>query len=367
MSETETQRQNAADSDADSELDPTQSQVSEEGAEGAESGAAAEGEEPGNRRARRAAAARARKQRVKEREEAQAIGLDAQEMLDDALVRSTDSAAKWLKRNSNILQWIFVGGVTVWAGWGLYGWQKDRSEAGASDKLAKASAAQFGKVGEDEKKDDNPQIIDPTPVFADDKARLEAANTAYQAALKGASNDGSGLYARLAFAKVLIDQGKVDEAKAEFDRVLAAKFTEKDAVLQARAREGLAQIAESKGDKAGALALYEQIAAANLSGVTELAQYNQARVLKDLNRIDDAKKLITELYEKHPPQDGLAGMFPSYLEQGVKTLANLLGVEAPKPKPAALTQAQIQDLAAGVQRQISEGNKPAAPAGETQK
>ncbi len=368
MSETETQRQKAAANDEDSELEATSStdpneQPGESAATDAEGG-----EEPANRRARRAAAARARKQRVKEREEAQAIGLDAQEMIDDALVRSTDTATKWLKKNANVLQWIFVGGITIWAGWGLYGWQKARSEASSSDKIAKAAAAQFGKVGQDEKKDDNPQIVDPTPVYADDKARLEAAKTAYETALKGASNDGAGLYARLALASVLIEQGKLDEAKAEYDRVLAAKFTEKDAALAAQAREGLAQLAEAKGDKAGALALYEQIAASNLGGTSELAQYNQARLLHALDRTDDAKKLIAALYEKHPPSEGLAGMFPSYLEQSIKTLANVLGVEAPKAKPAPLTQAQINDLAAGVQRKISEGEtKPAAPAGETQK
>lgn len=362
VSETETERQKAAAlNDGDAELDPTSTTPEEESLEGT---AADTGEEPANRRARRAAAARARKQRVKEREEAQAIGLGAQEMLDDALVRSTDSAAKWLKRNGNALQWIFVGGITVWAAWGLYGWQKARSEASSSDKIAKAMAAQFGKVGEDAKKEEDSQIVDPTPVFADQAARLEAAKSAYEAALKSASNDGSGLYARLAFASVLMEQGKVDDAKAELDRVLAAKFTEKDAALQAQAREGLAQIAESKGDKAAALALYEQIAASNIKGVTELAQYNQARLLTDLDRKEDAKKIITALYEKYPPQEGLAGMFPGYVEQGVKNLANLLGVEAPKAKPAPLTQAQIDELAAQVQRQIGEKSVP-APTGET--
>lgn len=375
MSETETQRQKAAGSDGDSELEATSTDPNDELAEssGAESSSAEsssaepDGEEPANRRARRAAAARARKQRVKEREEAQAIGLGAQEMLDDALARSTDSATKWLKKNSNILQWIFVSGVTLWAGWGLYGWQKARSAATSSDKVAKAAAAQFGKVGEEDKAEDNPQVVDPTPVFADQQARLEAARAAYETALKSASNDGVGLYARLALGSVLIEQGKLDEAKAEYDRVLAAKFTEKDAAIKAQAQEGLAQVAEAKGDKAGALALYEEIAAANLGGTSELGQYNRARLLHALGRSDEAKKLIAALYEKHPPVDGFAGMFPSYLEQNIKTLANILGVEAPKAKPAPLTQAQINDLAAGVQRRISEGEpKPTAPAGETQ-
>jgi tetratricopeptide (TPR) repeat protein len=163
---------------------------------------------------------------------------------------------------------------------------------------------------------------------------------------------------------VLLDQGKPDEAKAEVERVLAAKFTGKDAALEVQAREALAQIAEGKGDKQGALALYEQIAAKGLRGATENAQYNQARLLNDLGRTEEAKKIVSALYEKYPPQEGLAGMFPGYVEQGVKTLANILGVEAPKAKPTPITQGQINDLAAEVQRQIKDKSAP-APAGET--
>lgn len=357
VSETETERQKAAANDQDAEQAPVSANpAADEAAEQGQGVSDAE-DEPANRRARRAAAARARKERIKERQDAQSLGLGAQEIIDDAVVRSTDSAAKWLKRNGNVLQWLFVGGITCWAAWGIYTWRKAHTEATSSDKVAKAAAAQFGKVGEDADRDEDGRVVDPTPVFADDATRLDAARTAYEAALKGASNDGTGLYARLALANVLIEQGKADEAKAELDRVLAAKFTQKDAALKARAQEGLAQVAEAKGDKAGALALYEQIAATNLKGVTELGQYNQARVLYELNRVDEAKKVVEALYEKYPPREGLAGMFPGYIEQGVKTLANVLGVEPPKPKTAAITPEQVNSLAAEVQRQINDKSK----------
>jgi tetratricopeptide (TPR) repeat protein len=317
----------------------------------------AETEEAGNRRARRAAAARARKDRVREREEAQAVGLDAQEILDDAFARSTDTAGKWLKKNINVIQWLLVGGITVWAGWGLYGWQQARAAAAASDKFAKAANAQFGKVGEDVG-EANPDIIDPTPTFADDKTRLEAAQAAYEESAKRNASDGTGLYSRLALAAVLSDQGKFDEAKSHLDEVLQSKLARTDAALRARALEGVALALEGKGDKAGALATYEK--AATESGANgNLAKYNQARLLRELNRIDDARKVVTELYAQMPPKEGLAGMFPGYLEQNVKALAQVLGVEAPKAAPPAITPAQIRDLASSVQKTINEGAKPA--------
>lgn len=338
----------------DESIDPAAGEPdAPEGVEGAET------EEAGNRRARRAAAARARKDRVREREEAQAIGLGAQEIIDDAFIRSTDSAGKWLKKNVHVLQWLLVGGITVWAGWGLYGWQQARAEAAASDKFARAANAQFGKVGE-EANDENPDIVDPTPTFADDKARLEAAQAAFEEASKRKSNDGTGLYARLALAAVLADQGKFDEAKGHAEAVLASKLAQKDLGLKARAQEGLALALEGKGDKAGALAIYEQAATQGGSS-GNLAKYNQARLLRELNRVDEAKKVVTELYAQMPPKEGLAGMFPGYLEQGVKALASALGVEPPKAAPPVITPAQIRDLASSVQKTINEsGSKPAS-------
>jgi tetratricopeptide (TPR) repeat protein len=330
-------------------------------ADASTAGSDAETEEAGNRRARRAAAARARKDRVREREEAQAIGLDAQEILDDALVRSTDTAGKWLKKNMNLLQWVFVGGITIWAGWGLYGWQQARAEAAASDKFARAANAQFGKVGADAEKDTSPEIIDPTPTFADDKARLEAAQSAFEESAKRKSGDGTGLYSRLALAAVLTDQGKFDDAKAQVDEVLASKLAQTDALLKAQASESLALVLEGKGDKAGALAVFEKAAIQpGISG--NVAKYNQARLLRDLNRVEDAKKIITDLYAQLPPKEGMAGMFPNYVEQGVKALASALGVEPPKPVPPAITPAQVKDLASSVQKAINEGAAKSEPA-----
>ena len=103
---------------ASEDAEPSESERPEAGPEGegpeGEGPDAAEAAEPQNRRARRTAAAQARKARVRERREAEAVGLDAQEMLDDALVRSTDTAGKWLRNNSTTLQWAVVLGIAGW-------------------------------------------------------------------------------------------------------------------------------------------------------------------------------------------------------------------------------------------------------------
>src|SRR5690606_20739242 len=96
----------------------------------------------------RTAAAQARKARVRERREAEAVGLDAQEMLDDALVRSTDTAGKWLRNNSTTLQWAVVLGIAGWSGWGIYNWQAQEARAEATAALAAAVDTERGKIGD---------------------------------------------------------------------------------------------------------------------------------------------------------------------------------------------------------------------------
>src|SRR5690606_25746447 len=130
-------------------------------------------EEPQNRRARRAAASQARKARMRERREAEAVGLGAQELLDDALVRSTDTAAKWLRRNSAILQWTLVIGLVSWAGWGIYGWRAASKKAAASDALALAVEAERGKIGDpaEQGRPNEQGVVDPTPIFEDKDER----------------------------------------------------------------------------------------------------------------------------------------------------------------------------------------------------
>lgn len=349
----EAERNPKHDSDLAEEATPS----SEQDFESKQDPAETQSEEPQNRRARRTAASQARKQRVKERREAEAIGLDAQEILDDALVRSTDSASKWLKRNSSLLQGVFVGGLLLWAGYGTYSWFQATSRAEATDALAVAVAAERGEIGDpaQQGQPNDQGVISPTPIYADREAKLVAAREAFESALKVRSGGGTAHYAKLALAGVLLDSGKFDEAAATFSELESSSFAASDLELKGRAIEGLAIVRESKADLAGALETYSKLEAAGIPGFTELAQYQRARLHLALKQPDQAKEIVTKLREKLGA--ALADPFAAsagFLSNGVQQLSQELGLEEQEaPAPTAITNEQLEAL----QRQLQESIK----------
>jgi predicted negative regulator of RcsB-dependent stress response len=320
----------------------------------AEQGQGAEASEPQNRRARRAAAAQARKARMRERREAEAVGLDTQEMLDDALARSTDKAGKWVRKNSSTLQWVFVAGVVGWAGWGLYNWQAQEARAEASAALAIAVDTERGKVGDpsEQGKPNEQNVIDPTPIFEDRAALRKAALERFQAAEALRAGSGTSAYAQLGAASVLYDEGKFDEAATQFESVANSELAKSDPELRGRALDGLALTQESKGDKEAALKTYGRLDNTDTPGFEELALYQQARLQRDLGQLDAAKENIKKLNEKLGPSEPLA-FSASYLEIAAKTLGEELGVEKPPPASNPITPEQLKALQAGVQQKIN--------------
>jgi predicted negative regulator of RcsB-dependent stress response len=343
-----------------------------EGAEGAE-------DEPQNRRARRAAASQARKVRMKERQTAEAVGLDTQEMLDEALVRSSDKATKWLRKNSSLLQGMVVAGIVVWAGWGIYSWRLARSQQEASDAVAAAVQAERGKVGDpaEQGKPNAQQVIDPTPIFADRAAQLKASEEGFASAVKFREGEGTSAYAELSRAAVLLDNGKADEAKVAFDAVKRSKFAQTDAELRGRAIEGEALALEAKGDKAAALKSYQELENTETAGFKELALYQQARLQRDLKQLDAAKELVKRAQARLGTDAKAApsgfGPAPGYVQRGLQALAEELGIEEPAAAPGAgapagdITEAQLKALQEQLQEQLGKaqgGGAPAAPGGQ---
>jgi tetratricopeptide (TPR) repeat protein len=326
----------------------------------------AEGEGEGtqeNRRARRAALSKARKQRLRERQEAEAVGLDTQEVIDEALVRTSDTAAKWIRRNSTILQGALVVGLVGWAAWGGYGLWTAKVRAEASDIVAKALASEAGKIGDPSLagQPDDQGIVDPRPVFKDDQARLVAAETALVAASKVREGSGTSLYARLALASVELDQGKPDEALANYKAVLESKLGQKDPELRGRALEGTALALEKKGDKVGALARYQELVSSGKSGFVESALLDQARLQRDLGKAEEAKaslKLAREKLAATPSLDGPG----SYLRQRLEGLAADIDPELAKTlrQPPALTPERLKELQEQVKKAM--GNEAPEPA-----
>ncbi len=337
---------------ADEEI-KVQDESEVEEAEGAEAASEAPAE-PQNRRARRAAASQARKHRLRERREAEAIGLDAQEMLDDALVRSTDTAAKWFRRNSSKLQWALVIGIVGWSGWGIYGWRSAAAKAEAADAVAEAVRVERGKIGDPEEqgKPNDQNVIDPTPIFNDRDALLAAARERFEAASSMRPGSGTALYAKLSLAAVLLDSGKHEEALAAYNDVKSSEAAASDSELRGRALEGAALVAEAKADKKGAIAAYEALEAADIDGFTDLALYQQARLHHELGESDKAREIVTKLNEKLGPVPPMGGP-TSYLRNGVKLLSDELGLEQPVPPTNDITPLQLDALKAQVQGKIN--------------
>jgi predicted negative regulator of RcsB-dependent stress response len=324
-----------------------------------------EGTDPApNRQARRAAASKARERRKREREAASAVGLDATEMVDDALVRVTDKAGRFVRRHSNALQWAFGIGVIGWFGWQVYSWRQGNVNAERSDALFAAIALEHGKTGDpaEQGKPNANGIVDPTPIFTSDAERLEAAAKGYATAVEQGSSSVAAAFARLGQAGVLLEQGKADEARAAFEQVLATSAAGSSVELRGNAIEGRALSLESKGDLPGALAAFEQLAA--VPSFENRALFQQARV-KHLQADDTASKaLLNKLFKNlgAPKAATLGGLpdRPEFLRQRATQLAGVVDpfekdVKVPKPPMGADAVQQMLE-------QLKESGAVTAPA-----
>ncbi|HMJ14754.1 MAG TPA: hypothetical protein VK524_25255, partial [Polyangiaceae bacterium] len=101
-----------------------------------------------NRRRRDQAVESRRDRRSRERS-APARGLDATEMMDDALARSTQAVGTFLKRNFGVVQWLIIGGIVAGFAWKIYDYRSERQTAKISDGLMKGVRASLGLVGVD--------------------------------------------------------------------------------------------------------------------------------------------------------------------------------------------------------------------------
>lgn len=375
MAQEERSRDNqgpSEDAPASEPRDRAESELDEELGEGAAAGTAGTEEEPQNRRARRTAASQARKVRMKERREAEAVGLDAQEMLDEAIVRSQDSLGKWFKKNSSILQGIVAVGILGWAGWGIYSWRLATAQQVASDAVAEAVAAERGKIGDpaEQGKPNAQKVVDPTPIFADRAAQLKASDDKFASASKFREGSGTANYSELARASVLLDAGKADDAKAAFETLKRSKFALGDPEFKCRAIEGEALALEAKGDKASALKTYQELENADVAGFKELAIYQQARLQRDLKQLDAAKELVKKVQAKLSAAKSSPGAFGGdrgYLESSVQALAEELGIESAEPAAggvggSSMSDAQLKALQQQLQEQLGKAQGGGAPA-----
>jgi predicted negative regulator of RcsB-dependent stress response len=294
-----------------------------------------------NRRLREEAAARRRKKRDSE-QAATATGLDAGEMVDDALARSTHAVTGWLRRHFNVVQWVIVLGVAGAIGWQIYSWRSAKQAEKASDKLMAAVEAEQGTIAGAAPARDEEGAAE-RPSFPTEQARLAAAERAYREASETRAGSTTSLLARLGLAGVLYDQGKHELARQEYEAVKNSPLAAKDPDVRGRALEGLGLSLEGKGQLDAALKAFRELENFGALGFDALGQYHQARVHFAKKEQDKAKQLAQKLIEKLEKATS-ANWRATYLTRAARELLHTIDPSTAPSGPPGLSPEAIEQL-----------------------
>jgi tetratricopeptide (TPR) repeat protein len=296
----------ASDAQADSEAEASAAEAGEGSAPKKKKKKARESDEPENIRDRNArvraeAAEKRRARREREQGGAPKRNLDASEVMDDALARSTHAAASFLTKHFNKVQWVIMAGLVGWIGYEVYSWRHNKTAEKATDAIFKALSAETGKVGAD-----SADVADrggPTDVrrsFATDEERLKAAKTEYLAA-SGSVGDKASVLADLGAAGTAYDLGLFKDAQASFEKVTRHPAYATDRDIKGRTLEGLAMAIEAQKNEDQALKVFRELSNMDVANFSALGLYHQARILKGQGKNEEALKLLDKAGEKLVP------------------------------------------------------------------
>jgi hypothetical protein len=251
-----------------------------------------------NARVRAEAAEKRRARREREQGGPSRRNLDASEVMDDALARSTHAAAGFLKQHFNKVQWAVMIGLVGWIGWEVYTWRAERSAEKSTASLFKALSAETGRVGDDgAEKDERTGLIDSRRAFPTDEARLKAAKSEYQAASTSVTG-ASVVLADLGAAGVAYDLGQYKDAQASYEKVKLSPAFGRDTDIKGRTLEGLGMALEAQKNEDGALRAFKELSNMDAANFAALGLYHQARILKSQGKNEDATKLLEKAGEK---------------------------------------------------------------------
>ena len=307
-----------------------------------------------NRRMREKTAA-GRRSRREERETAAAQGLDAGEVVDDALARAAHTSFVWLRKNFNIVQWVAVVGVAGGMAWGIYDYRANRNREKETDALMDAVDAQRGRVPPSEGEDPGASPEDVRQQFPSDQARLRAAEEGYAKVAADDGDSATAIFAKLGQAGVLFDEGKYDEALAEYNAVKNSALAEHDVDVKGRVLESIGLCLEAKKDLDAALGTFRELENKDLPGFATLAKYHQARILFAKGEKEKALGLIKEVREKLG-KDRKPGEPAGYLEIAARELLRTIdpaAAEAPTPGLAMDELGKMREQMAVLQRMLS--------------
>ncbi len=252
-----------------------------------------------NARVRADAADKRRARREREEGTAPRRNLDAGEVMDDALARSTHAAANFLTKHFNKVQWVIMAGLVGWIGYEVYSWRHARTTEKATDSIFKALSAETGKVGADEPNmgDDRGAPTDARRSFPTDEARLKAAKSEYVLA-SGSGSQGTAVLADLGLAGVAYDMGQYKDAQAAFEKVKQHPAFATDNDIKGRTLEGLGMALEAQKNEDAALKTFRELSNMDGANFSALGFYHQARILKSQGKTEDALKLLDKAGEK---------------------------------------------------------------------
>ena len=298
-----------------------------------------------NQKVRDEAAQKRKARRDAERRAAVSRNLDAGEMVDDALARGTQAASGWLKRHFNKLQWVIVAVAVVGIGSQIYRSRVHKTEAKSTDALMAGVFAGMARIGEEAESGPDPMtgITDPREHFADNGARLKAAEERFRAA-NGSPTIKS--LAELGLAGVLFDAGKYKDALAAYQSVQGSALAKTDSDARLRSVEGAALAQEALGNKEAAQKGFSELAKSDLAYFAALGLYHQGRLAFAAGEREPAKDFLKKALEKAKSlTDEKAGSrsegMPGTVAQASK---ELLGVIDPSAVPAAKNQVTPEQL-----------------------
>jgi tetratricopeptide (TPR) repeat protein len=330
-------------------------------------------------------AARDRNQRLRDRERARnerrgrrsepeeevVRGLDAGEMVDDALARASHAAVQWVRQHSTLVQGLIVAVVVGFAGWRFVLWRMTRNLENASDQLMAAVEAEEGSVGELPQLV-QPQEIDVRPHFNSDQDRLKRAEELYRKAAAGKPSSATTVLGKLGLAGVLYDFGRLDEALAAYREVKGSSLATNDPEVRVRATEGVGLCLEGKGDKDGAIAAFRELETSDVREYQALGLYQQARVRFTKGEREQAKQLLAKLAEKTKKPEGAeksAPPKPNFTERATEELELAMDPKSAFDKVGLATRGgaeqdqlyQIRKMLADMQKRRGPTKLPGGP------
>jgi tetratricopeptide (TPR) repeat protein len=283
-----------------------------------------------NARVRAEAAEKRRARRDREQAGAPRRNLDASEMMDDALARSTHAAANFLTKHFNKVQYVILLGLAGWIAFEVYSWRHARTAEKATDVLFQGLSAEMGRVGaaEGDVNDDRGAPTDARRSFATDEERLKKAKSEYLLA-SSSVGQGAAVLADLGAAGVAYDLGQYKDAQTLYEKVKQHPAFATDHDIKGRTLEGLAMALEAQKNEDGALKTFRELQNMDGANFSALGLYHQARILKAQGKAEDALKLLDKAGEKLATLKETPGVI-KYLGSQVMEMMELLDAKKAK-------------------------------------